>query len=106
MRHSQSARASHLKAEIGKSLSNFYKVPFVDYNQNAPIPGELLSGLKVPFMKSNYFVPLRVDDGKVVVATDNPNDLQKADSIKMLFPGKPVGWYWTNSISFSGTPAR
>jgi type II secretory ATPase GspE/PulE/Tfp pilus assembly ATPase PilB-like protein len=80
------------KAEIGKSLSNFYKVPFVDYNQNAPIPGELLSGLKVPFMKSNHFVPLRVDDGKVVVATDNPNDLQKADSIKMLFPGKPVGF--------------
>jgi len=81
------------KSEIGKSLSNFYKVPFVEFNKSAPIPGELLRGLKVPFMKSNNFVPLRVDDGKVIVLTDNPNDLQKADSIKMLFPGKALAFH-------------
>ncbi|MFH1981390.1 MAG: GspE/PulE family protein [Pseudomonadota bacterium] len=81
------------KSEIGKSLSNFYKVPFVEFNKNAPIPGELLRGLKVPFMKSNNFVPLRTEDGKVIVLTDNPNDLQKADSIRMLFPGKTLSFH-------------
>ncbi len=81
------------KSEIGKSLSNFYKVPFVEFNKNAPIPGELLRGLKVPFMKINNFVPMRVEDGKVIVLTDNPNDLQKIDSIKMLFPGKVLSFH-------------
>ncbi len=80
------------KNEIGKSLSKFYKVPFVEYNKNTPIPGELLAKLKVAFMKNNTFVPLRVEDGKVIIAIDNPNDLQRIDSIKMLFPGKPIGF--------------
>jgi len=80
------------KSEIGKSLSKFYKVPFVEYNKNTPIPGELLTKLKVPFMKNNTFVPLRVEDGKVIIAIDNPNDLQRIDSLKMLFPGKPIGF--------------
>jgi type II secretory ATPase GspE/PulE/Tfp pilus assembly ATPase PilB-like protein len=80
------------KSEIGKSLSKFYKVPYVEYNKNTPIPGELLAKLKVPFMKNNVFVPMRVEDGKVVIAIDNPNDLQRIDSIKMLFPGKPIAF--------------
>jgi type II secretory ATPase GspE/PulE/Tfp pilus assembly ATPase PilB-like protein len=81
------------KSEIGKSLSNFYKVPFVEFNKNAPIPGDLLRGLKVPFMKINSFVPLRFEEGKVVILTDNPNDLQKIDSIKMLFQGKTLTFH-------------
>jgi type II secretory ATPase GspE/PulE/Tfp pilus assembly ATPase PilB-like protein/putative methionine-R-sulfoxide reductase with GAF domain len=78
------------KGEIGKSLSKFYKTPFIEYNARIPIPGELLAGLKVPFMRNNLFVPLRIDEGKVLIAVDNPNDLQKIDQIKVLFPGKPV----------------
>ena len=78
------------KAEVGKSLSRYYKTPFVEYNAQIPIPGELLSGLKVPFMRNNVFVPVRMEEGKVLIAIDNPNDLQKIDQIKVLFPGKPV----------------
>ena len=78
------------KYEIGKSLSKFYKVPFVDYNKNAPIPGELLAKVKVPFMKSNSFVPLRVEEGNVLVAIDNPHDLQRVDNIRMVFGSQQV----------------
>ncbi len=80
------------KYEIGKSLSKFYKVPFIEYNKNAPIPGELLSKVKVLFMKSNAFVPLRVEEGKVLVAIDNPHDLQRADNIRMLFSGQQLAF--------------
>ena len=83
------------KAEIGKSLSQFYKVPFVEFNKNAPIPGELLSSLKVPFMRNNNLVPLRVEDGKILIAMDNPNDLQKVDMVKALFPGKSLAFQVT-----------
>jgi type II secretory ATPase GspE/PulE/Tfp pilus assembly ATPase PilB-like protein len=81
------------KGEIGKSLSRYYKVPFVEYNARCPIPGELLAKLKVSFMRNNLFVPLRTEDGKVVVVTDNPHDLQKIDQIKVLFPGKTIKFY-------------
>ncbi|MCK4467271.1 MAG: type II/IV secretion system protein, partial [Desulfobacterales bacterium] len=48
-------------------------------------------GLKVPFMRSNFWVPLRVDeDGKIVIIVDNPYDLQKIAEIKGLFPRKKL----------------
>ncbi len=78
------------KNDIGKSLSKFYKVPFVDYNKNMAIPGELLAGLKVPFMRNNVWVPLRKEDDKIAIAIDNPYDLQKMGEIKTLFKGKPL----------------
>ncbi|MBU1162786.1 MAG: GspE/PulE family protein [Proteobacteria bacterium] len=81
------------KNEIGKSLSKFYNVPFVRYNENTPIPGELLAGLKVAFMRKNLWVPLRIEDGKIVIVIDNTNDLQKIDVIRSLFPGKEIKFY-------------
>jgi type II secretory ATPase GspE/PulE/Tfp pilus assembly ATPase PilB-like protein len=78
------------KQDVCKSLSKFYKVPFALYNKNTAIPGELLAGLKVPFMRNNVWVPLRLEDKKVVIAIDNPHDLQKVGEIKSLFPGRPV----------------
>ena len=78
------------KKEIGKSYSKYYNVPFVEYNSKTAIPGELLVGLKVPFMRNNVWVPLRIEDGKTVIAVDNPHDLQKIDEIKALFSGKQI----------------
>lgn len=78
------------KKDLGKSLGDFYKVPFVEYKDNVPIPGELLSGLKVPFMRNNVWVPLRMEGDKIVILVDDPNDLQKIDQIKVLFTGKKL----------------
>jgi len=78
------------KKDILKSLEKFYKVPYVEYDKNIPIPGDLLHGLKIPFMKKNVWVPLRVEDKKPVIAIDQPHDLQKVGEIKSLFKGKAV----------------
>ena len=74
------------KADIGKSLSHFYKVPFEEYNDHTPIPGEYLTNLKVNFLRSNDWVPLRKENETVIIAIDNPYHLQKIDTIKSLFP--------------------
>jgi type II secretory ATPase GspE/PulE/Tfp pilus assembly ATPase PilB-like protein len=80
------------KRDLLKSLAQFYKLPFVEYASNTPIPGELLTGIKAGFMRNNVWVPLRTDeDGTVVVAIDNPDDLQRIDEIKTLFPGRRLG---------------
>jgi type II secretory ATPase GspE/PulE/Tfp pilus assembly ATPase PilB-like protein len=81
------------KEEIGKSLSKYYKVPFIEYVSTFAIPGDLLAGLKVPFMRNNFWVPLRKEDDCPAIAVDNPHDLKKIDEIKALFPGKKLKFY-------------
>jgi type II secretory ATPase GspE/PulE/Tfp pilus assembly ATPase PilB-like protein len=78
------------KKDIGESLSKYYNVPFVQFNKNTPIPGDLLTGLKVPFLKSNVWVPLRRDDDHIIIVINDPHDLQKGGEIKSLFPGQTI----------------
>jgi type II secretory ATPase GspE/PulE/Tfp pilus assembly ATPase PilB-like protein len=78
------------KSELGEALARFYKTNFVAYNTTFPIPGELLAGLKVPFMRANVWVPLRTQNDQIVIAIDDPQDLKRIDEIKSLFPGRGV----------------
>jgi len=79
------------KNDIRKSFSKYYNVQYAEYNAKTPIPGDLLVGLKVPFMRNNLWVPLHADkDGNIVIVVDNPYNLQKIDEIKGLFPGKKL----------------
>ncbi len=78
------------KSEIGESLSRFYKVPFIAYGSTYPIPGDLMQGIKVPFMRNNVWVPLRTEEGRPVIAIDDPHDLKRIDEIKTLFPGRKL----------------
>jgi type II secretory ATPase GspE/PulE/Tfp pilus assembly ATPase PilB-like protein len=78
------------KSEVGESLARYYKTNFVAYNTTFPIPGELLRGLKVPFMRANVWVPLRTQDDRPVIAIDDPHDLKRIDEIKALFPGRRI----------------
>lgn len=78
------------RGDIGEALSRYYKAPFVEFNNSMPIPGELLEGLKVPFMRNNYWVPLRSDGDKVVIIVDDPHDAQKMGQIRVLFPSREL----------------
>ena len=78
------------KKDIGKALSQYFRTPFIDYNEKLPIPGELLAGLKVPFMKRNFWVPIKQEEDNIIVAIDNPSHLQKIDMIKPLFAGRSL----------------
>ena len=85
------------KSDVGESLSKYFNVPFIEFNKQMPIPTDLLEGIKVPFMKKNKWVPLRSEDDDVIIAVDNPHDLQKIGEIKSLFTGRNVKFY----ISFT-----
>ncbi len=78
------------KREVGLALSRYYDMPLVEYSSSYPIPGELLQGLKVKFMRNNTWVPIRSENGEVVIAIDNPDDVRRIDEIKTLFPKKNV----------------
>jgi type II secretory ATPase GspE/PulE/Tfp pilus assembly ATPase PilB-like protein len=76
------------KDDIGKSLANFYNTRFIPYSDKMMIPGELLKGLKVGFLRTNAFVPVAQSDGKVIVAMENPNYLPARDAIKRIIKAK------------------
>jgi type II secretory ATPase GspE/PulE/Tfp pilus assembly ATPase PilB-like protein len=76
------------KEDIGKSLSSFYKTRFIPYDEKMVIPGQLLKGLKVGFLKNNVFVPVTQAGDKVVVAMENPNFLPARDAVKRLIKAK------------------
>jgi type II secretory ATPase GspE/PulE/Tfp pilus assembly ATPase PilB-like protein len=78
------------KQDIGKSLSQFYNVPFVLYDPGVSVSDKLFANLKVAFMRKNVWVPLKADDGKIVIAIDNPHDLRKIGEIKTLFSNRPI----------------
>ena len=83
------------KEDIGKSLSLFYKCPFLEFDEKRPIPYELLTKLKKTFLIQNSWVPLSWDIGDRVVDIfiDDPKDLMKTDPIPLLFNVKKINFF-------------
>jgi type II secretory ATPase GspE/PulE/Tfp pilus assembly ATPase PilB-like protein len=82
------------KEEIGKSLSLFFKCPFISFNPDMPVPYELLTKLKQSFLLQYSWVPLNWDmkSGTVDILIDDPTDLIKTDHIAALI--------YTNNINY------
>jgi type II secretory ATPase GspE/PulE/Tfp pilus assembly ATPase PilB-like protein len=78
------------RAELGASLSQFYRVPFVEFDARIVPPTDLMKDLKLEFLKRNLWLPIRREDGAVVVLIDNPQDLQRVDAIHQLLRGRQI----------------
>ncbi len=79
------------KTDLGTSLSQFYKIPFMEFDEKIVPPPDLMKDLRIEYLKRNYWIPIRrEDDGSVLILIDNPQDLQKVDSITQLLKGQKV----------------
>lgn len=78
------------KRELGRSLSQFYKVPFVEFRPEMEKPRALMKGLKISFLRKQLWVPLRSEKGRTVIAMADPNNLHAIDEIKAVLPGQPL----------------
>jgi type II secretory ATPase GspE/PulE/Tfp pilus assembly ATPase PilB-like protein len=78
------------KSELGAALSAYYRCPFIEYDERVLPPPELLKDLKLEYLKRNTWLPIRREDGAVVVLIDNPQDLQRVDSIAQLLPHQTI----------------
>jgi type II secretory ATPase GspE/PulE/Tfp pilus assembly ATPase PilB-like protein len=76
------------KEEVGQALADYYRCEYIPFSNNFPIPQELLSNLKPVYLRSNLWVPLARENGTVRVVVDNPERLDKIDSIKSLIPAE------------------
>ena len=75
------------KLEIGKSLAQFHKCPYIEYNDRTIVDVELLKNLNVDYLKKNHWMPLKRDRTAIEILTDDPSDLDRVADIKRTFPG-------------------
>ena len=79
------------KAELGTALSQYYRVPFVEFNDRILPPPDLMKDLKLEFLKRNLWLPIKRErDGTTLVLIDNPQDIQRVDSIYQVMRGHKV----------------
>jgi len=78
------------KDDIGRSFANHFQTRFIPYEDNLPIPWDLLKNLKVSFLRSNGFVPVSETDGRVTVAMENPGYLPARDAIRRIIKAREI----------------
>ena len=79
------------KAELGTALSQFYRVPFYEFDEHVIPPPDLMKDLKLEFLKRNLWLPLKRErDGSTIVLIDNPQDIQRVDSIHQVLHGHKI----------------
>ena len=75
------------KLDIGKSLAQFFKCPYVEYSERTIVDAELLKNLNIDYLKKNHWMPLKRDRTAIELLTDDPGDLDRVQDIKRTFPG-------------------
>src|SRR5262245_13886556 len=80
------------RSEVGVSLSQFFECPFVEFDERILPPPDLVKGLRLEYLRRNFWLPLRREDGAIVVLIDNPQDLQRVDSVSQALKNRKVKW--------------
>src|SRR6188768_2798500 len=75
------------KLEIGRSIAQFHKCPYIEYSERTIVDVELLKNLNVDYLKKNHWMPLKRDRTAIEILTDDPSDLDRVADIKRTFPG-------------------
>ena len=78
------------KKDILSALAKYYHTEAIEFTNDMMVPEKLLAGLKIPFLRTNCWIPLREDDDGTVIAIDNPHDQQKVNEIQSLFPDRTL----------------
>lgn len=78
------------RSDLGKSLENYYGVPYLGYSESTRLPAGSFDGLNKKHLIRNHWVPIQMDDDRVVVLLDDPSDMDKIRNIKMTFPKREI----------------
>jgi len=78
------------RKDYGKSLEEFYKVPYVGYSDDVVLPQSLFTGLNTNFLAKNHWLPIEKSENKVTILIDNPANQDKIQNIKLIFSKKAL----------------
>ncbi len=105
-----------LKSDLGKSLAQYHKCPYIEYSERTIADVELLKNLNIDYLKKNHWMPLKRDRSAIEVLTDDPGDLDRVQDIKRTFPGlnirfavslrKDISQFLSVSTSTADAPSK
>ncbi len=78
------------RADLGKSLEMFYRVPYFGYKDSIVLPQSLFTGLNTNFLAKNFWLPIQKEGNKITVLVDNPLNPDKIQNIKLIFAKKEL----------------
>jgi len=78
------------RSDLGRSLENFFKIPYVGFDPSIVLPSSLFEGLNLGFLNKNVWVPIKKDDQHVTILIDNPYNQDKVQNIKLIFPKRKI----------------
>lgn len=75
-----------LREDMAKNLSLYFGTEFVLFDPNLPPLTALLERIKPERLKKEVWVPIKIENGVLCVAMEDPLELQKQDFVKFLYP--------------------
>jgi type II secretory ATPase GspE/PulE/Tfp pilus assembly ATPase PilB-like protein len=74
--------------DVGQSLAQYYRVPFMRFNPAIKLPGEVMKRLKRDYLRANLWAPVFAKDDEVVLLIDDPSDHTKLMHIEGIIGAK------------------
>jgi type II secretory ATPase GspE/PulE/Tfp pilus assembly ATPase PilB-like protein len=72
------------RAEVEKSISLYYGVPFYRFTGQQDIPEDLRQRLRLEFLRRICSVPIERKGPRLIVVIDDPHDIQRADALRSV----------------------
>lgn len=75
------------RQELGLALSQYYRCPFMAFDERMALEPSLLKNLSRDYLKANAWIPMRREGNEIHVLSNDPDDLEKRRDIQQAFPG-------------------
>jgi type II secretory ATPase GspE/PulE/Tfp pilus assembly ATPase PilB-like protein len=72
-------------AALGKSLSNFFGVPYEPYRSDRLKPTELLKNLRREYVESSHWIPIEETQEGLLILTTDPERIQASRVVNNIF---------------------
>ena len=74
------------REEMSKDLSLYFGTEFIFFDPSTPHLEEILSKIKPERLKQERWVPVKIENGILHLAMEDPTDLGKQDLIRFVYP--------------------
>jgi type II secretory ATPase GspE/PulE/Tfp pilus assembly ATPase PilB-like protein len=74
------------REEMSKALSLYFGAEFITFDQTLPHMEEIFTKIKPERLKKERWVPVKIENGTLHLAMEDPTDLGKQDLIRFVYP--------------------
>ena len=78
------------KTELGSALGEYYRCPYVGYDERAAIDPTLLKQLSFGYLRRNSWIPFKRQGTLLDVVMGDPSDEETSSDIRLVFPGLTI----------------